>query len=166
MAGRSESKSTRQVPHWLILIASAKLNNRFGTRAGDQILNTVARYLEQLTSSESELDRVFRYGGQSFFLFFGETGTRSAVSNLERIRQTMEATTLEYHGERFTLTVRAGLTQVRSDDDTASLCQRVEELAETAKRAGRNQTCLEDAASGGIAEPEPMPVNRRLLKVE
>ncbi len=113
-----------------------ELNNRLSTRVGDRLLHTMSRYLEQLTANDNGLNRVFRYGGQSFFLFFGDTGPRSAVTNMERIRQTIEAAKFEYKGGQHSLTIRAGLTDVRRDDQTLTLFARLEELVANARRAG------------------------------
>ncbi len=143
-----------------------EVNNRLGTRVGDRFLHAIARLLGQLTAKENGLDRVFRYGGQSFFIFFGDTGPRSAAANVERMRQSIEATKFEYNGGQHSLTVRVGLTQVHRDDDTTTIFTRLQELAANAKRAGRNRTCLEDATGNGVVQPEAAQVKGRVVKVE
>ncbi len=143
-----------------------EINDRLSTRVGDRFLKAVAQYLEQLTAKESGLDRVFRYGGQNFLLFFGDTAPRTAVTNMERIRQTVAASRFEYKGGQHSLTIRAGLTEVRRDDETVTLLSRLEELVTSAGRSGRNCTCLEDASGNGVIQPEPMAVRSRVIRVE
>ncbi len=164
---REDLNRTRLVSAALIDIDHfGQINDRLSTRVGDRFLTAIARYLEQLTAKESGLDRVFRYGGQSFFVVFGDTGSRSAATDMERIRQTIEATKFEYEGGQHSLTIRSGLTQVRRDDDTVTLFARVEELAANARHAGRNRTWLEDATGNGVIQPEPKQAKRRVVTVE
>lgn len=144
----------------------AEVNEAVGTRAGDRFLKNLAITFEQLIGNESGLERVFRYAGQQFFLFFGDTGLRSVTTKVERMRQTLEATKIDYNGRQYSLTLRAGVTEVRPEDTTASLFRRLEELTETARHAGRNRTALEEESGPGVVQPEPLEVKQRIVKVE
>ena len=164
---REDTDRRRQVSAALIDVdRCGDVNAKLTTRVGDRVLKNLAIYLEQLCGSESGLERVYHYAGQQFFIFFGDTGPRSAASKVERIRQTLEATKFEYHGKCYALTLRAGVAAAKPEDDVQSLFQRLEELAEAAKHAGRNQTALEDASGSGVVQPEVMEVKKRVIKVE
>ncbi len=157
----------RQVSAALIDVdRCGELNSAFTTRVGDRILKNLAIYLEQLCDSESGLERVYHYAGQQFVIFFGDMGPRTAVSKVEKIRQTVEATKFEYGGKAYRLTLRAGVTFAKPDDDTSSLFERLEELAETARHEGRNRTALEEASGSGVVQPEEMEVKKRVIRVE
>ena len=141
------------------------LNRQVGTRLGDRMLHTVAVYLDQLVASENGLERVFRYAGQRFFIFFGDVGQRTAASTIEKIRQSIEAIRLEYDGQQYALTIRAGVTEVQQDDDTATLVQRLAMLADAAKHAGRNRIAIDGSSGSEIIQPEPLEIKRRVIKV-
>ncbi len=143
-----------------------ELNSQVSTRVGDRMLKAIAIYLEQLTDTESGLERVFRFDGQTFFIFFGDAGPRTAASKVEKIRQTIEATKLEHDGQPYAITIRAGVTDVRKEDNTATLFERLEAVIDEAKHAGRNRTGLDDSSGRLILQPEPMEIKQRIVRVE
>jgi len=143
-----------------------ELNNQVSARVGDRILKAIAIYLEQLVGNESGLERVFRFAGQRFFIFLGDVGSRTATTRIEKIRQSLEATQLQFDGQKYGLTIRAGVTDLRRDDDTQTLYERLEGLVDAAQHAGRNRTGLDDNSGNGIIQPEPQEVKRRIIRVE
>ncbi len=143
-----------------------ELNNQASTRVGDRMLRAIGDYLEQLTESESGLERVFRFNGQTFFIFFGDSGPRTAASKVEKMRQTIETSKLVHQQQQYSITVRAGVTDVRGDDDTTTLFKRLEEVLEEAKRGGRNRTGVDDSSGRAIIQPESLDVKGRIVKVE
>ena len=130
------------------------------------MLQTVAVYLDQLVASDSGLERVYRYAGQRFFIFFGDAGLRTSASTIEKIRQSIEAIRLEFNGQQYALTIRAGVTEVQPDDDTATLVQRMATLVDEAKHAGRNRTAIDESSGSGIVQPESLEIKQRIVKVE
>jgi len=117
-----------------------KTNEFASTRVADHILQALAGLLKQLASRDSGFERVFRLRGHQFLLFFGDVSCEAAGGNVERIRQAIEATRFDYKDKQYLLTVRAGVTDVRPDEGTAGLLDRLQELAAAAKKAGGNRT--------------------------
>ncbi len=146
--------------------AFAAINMRFGTRAGDRILGTYGRLLEQLVDKESGLDRAFRFAGQRFLLFFGDTGPRNAMNAVEEIRQTLAASTFTYGGEEFSLKVSAGVVEIEPEEGTPELFQRLSELLDVAKQAGRNCTSVDDGSGGVSVPPKDLQIPGRVVHVD
>jgi len=141
-------------------------NKLLGTRVGDRIIGTFGRYLDELRSKESGLDRVFHFGGQRFLFFFGDTGPRSAVKTIDAIRQNVEATKFQCGQAQFALTISAGVSEIRQQEDTVELFRRLTQLVKSAKQAGRNQVCLQEADASQIVAPEVVPVTGRVITIE
>ena len=137
-----------------------------GTRAGDKILAALGRYLEQLALSDSGLARVYRFSGQQYLVFLADTGPRTAGSNVDRMRQAVEATTFQSQAGNYTLTLRAGIVEVGPDEDTQAVFTRLSNLVDAAKRAGRNRTCVDEGKGASIVRPEPYDIKARVISVE
>jgi diguanylate cyclase (GGDEF)-like protein len=142
------------------------LVEKAGTRMGDRILASLGRYLEQLALSESELDRVFRYSGQQYLVFFTDTGPRTAGSRADRMRQAVEATTFQGQPDSYTLTLRLGVVEVGPEEDTQAVFNRLSNLVDAAKRAGRNRTCVDEGRGASIVRPEPYDIKARVINLE
>jgi diguanylate cyclase (GGDEF)-like protein len=143
-----------------------KLNNQATSRVGDLILKSLAGMFGQLCNSESGLERVYRYAGQRFLFFFGDTGPRSAAKKVEKLRQTLEVTKLQHKEKSYSLTMRAGVTEAQQDDTTATLFERLEGLLESAKHAGRNRTTIDEHSGTGVIQAEESRLKERTLRVE
>ena len=142
------------------------VNRRFGSRVGDRVLGTFGRLLEQLVDKESGLDRAFRFAGQRFLVFFGDTGPRSAMNSLEEIRQTLEESTFVFGAKEFTLTVSAGVVEVEANEGTTELYQRLASLVDVAKKGGRNCTSINDGSGGVTVPAKDVQVPGRVVKIE
>ena len=55
-----------------------KTNEFASTRVADRIIQALAHLLKQQVSRDSGFDRVFRYNGHQFLLFFGDIGHGTA----------------------------------------------------------------------------------------
>jgi len=143
-----------------------EVNRRFGSRVGDRVLGTLGRLLEQLVDKESGLDRAFRFAGQRFLLFFGDTGPRSAMNSLEEIRQTLEESTFVFGAKEFTLTVSAGVVEVEASEGTPELYQRLTKLVDVAKKGGRNCTSVDDGSGGVTVPAKDVQVPGRVIKID
>lgn len=141
-------------------------NKQAGTRGGDRILNTVARYLTQLVTTQSQWPPVYRYGGQRFFIFLADCEAQEGTERMEKTRQAVEAAKLEYGSEKYSLTFSAGITPMRSNDDNTTLLRRAEELTDKAKQAGGNRLEHEDSSDVELPESTSDPMEEHVLKVE
>ncbi|MFI4875038.1 MAG: GGDEF domain-containing protein, partial [Blastopirellula sp. JB062] len=138
-----------------------KINERLGAEAGDRLLAEFGHLLGELIRKDRGFDIVSRTTGQQFMIFFGDTGPRNATSSIERIRQTLEATTFNLEGEEVTMQVSIGVTEVIADDSTTKVIKRLEKAMKTAKKLGRNRTVIDEGnGPASITAPEYQVVGR------
>jgi diguanylate cyclase len=143
-----------------------KTNEFASTRVADRFIQALADLLKHQVSRDSGFDRVFRYNGHQFLLFFGDVGHDTAMSTVERIRQHIAAARFDYKGKQYSLTIRAGVTAMRPDDDTETLLQRLAELATFAKHDGGNHTCTDNGANIDIVPPPTQDQPPRTVTIE
>ncbi len=129
----------------------ARFNDRLGHRAGDRFLCAITELLANGIRTDRGYDRMARFSGQQFLLFFGDTGPKNAASALERIRQSFEATTLDYEGNEHDVTISAGIAAIRREDTLDKFYARLQAALRNAKIHGRNRTSVDDGDG-----PEPL----------
>ena len=116
-----------------------KFNDVHGHLVGDDILVTVAMLLGR---SLRRSDTLARYGGEEFALVLPEAAAESALVKVDKIRQSIDATTLELPDPRepSKLTISGGIATYPEDGDTVELLlAAADDRLLAAKRAGRNQ---------------------------
>ena len=87
-------------------------------------------------------DCAARLGGEEFAVVLAGTGMAGALLKAERIREEIEARSLEEVGR---VTVSAGLALCPEDGtDEASLVRAADRRLYLAKTSGRNRVCWED----------------------
>lgn len=111
------------------------VNDRFGHRAGDELLTTVGRAIRSVLRPS---DVVTRYGGDEFVVLLPEATREAAYRVAKRIAQSIAELT-PIHGEVKT-TVSIGIALYPSDGATQDqLFHRADEAMFQAKRAGGNR---------------------------
>lgn len=105
-----------------------RVNDEQGHLQGDQILQKVARLLDE---SVRETDVLARYGGEEFVVIMPQTNLDGASIFAERLRQRVEQ---EMH-----ITVSGGVTEGLDGDTPDSLMTRADTALYSAKAAGRNR---------------------------
>jgi diguanylate cyclase len=143
-----------------------KTNEFASTRVADRLFGALAGLIKQLVSRDSGFERVFRLDGHQFLLFFGDASRDAAIGNVERVRQTIDATRFEYKERQYILTVRAGVTAVRSDDTTEGIFDRLQALVAAAKSAGGNRTCTDNGEDLDVVPPQESSQQLRTITVE
>jgi diguanylate cyclase (GGDEF)-like protein len=104
---------------------------------GDLTLRGVADLIRQ---NVRESDWVARYGGEEIAVILPDTALGIAVQVVERVREAVAGHTfLSLKGEPFSVTISAGVVELRPDEPILALWQRVSEKALGAKGAGRNR---------------------------
>ena len=144
---------------------TARLNQRFGTRVGDQAVVCLSKLFNDLVRKEGGTDRLARLGGQSFLIMMGDAGPREALTAAERLRQTVEATTLDHRGAEFELTVSCGVIEVGHAESVMDMLRRAGETLRFAKKAGRNRCSIDEGNGPSTLEPPQFPVQGRVLKL-
>ncbi len=115
-----------------------KVNDSYGHAAGDEVLRTLGRLLQEKT--RRELDIPGRIGGEEFLLIMPETSVDGAVLACDRLRQAVEAERIDFDGEELRVTLSIGVAARESGDESpASLLRRADEACYAAKDAGRNR---------------------------
>jgi two-component system, cell cycle response regulator len=116
-----------------------KVNDTYGHLAGDAVLVRVATLLKETVRPE---DVLARYGGEEFVILMRGAKSSDALALAERIRASIEATTILFDGTPIRLTSSGG---VASTADPGQACERAALLhaADTrlyqAKQSGRNR---------------------------
>jgi len=111
-----------------------KINDERGHLAGDAVLRSVAKLLDE---AARETDIVTRFGGEEFVVIMPQTDLRGACIFAERIRGQIE-TSLD-------LTISGGVTQALGNQETPEIIlERADAALYAAKQAGRNQTFVHD----------------------
>ncbi len=115
-----------------------QFNDRFGHKVGDKVLQVVANTLNYTLKGK---DFVGRYGGEEFVVLLPLTELDNACVVAEQIRENISRKRLRVTktGEELgTITVSAGVSQVRNGDTVDSLVERADKALYLAKESGRN----------------------------
>lgn len=122
------------------------VNDQHGHLRGDQVLQEVARFLDD---SVRETDVIARYGGEEFVIVMPETGLEGASLFAERTR--------EGAATRLTVTLSGGVTEALDGDSSETMVARVDAALYRAKDAGRNRVFRHDGERiESVVEPEPV----------
>ncbi len=114
------------------------INDAHGHQAGDAAI----RHVATLTSTCLRDEDIFgRIGGEEFAALLPATEEAAAWHIAERIRQVIEQTPLDHHGDRIPLTVSIGLMSgPLTGDNIETLIQCADKVMYRAKNAGRNRS--------------------------
>ena len=114
-----------------------KVNDSYGHKAGDRVLQLVSR---ELSSRLRATDFIARYGGEEFVLLLPETEVETAQAVIETLRERVADLPFHFGGEPVSVTFSAGLTGFCDGDSVESVFDRADRALYQAKDAGRNQT--------------------------
>ena len=113
-----------------------RVNDRFGHRAGDKVLRTIARVLADRVR---ETDFVARYGGEEFAMLMTGSPMDACLHVAETLRAAVEATGFHFRDEAVTITASCGLAEMRDGDSTEQWFERADRALYRAKQEGRNR---------------------------
>jgi diguanylate cyclase (GGDEF)-like protein len=121
------------------------VNDVHGHDVGDLVLRMI---VDTCHDSLRKNDVLARYGGEEFVVLLPETPLAGAVAVMERVRERIEATTIELEqGQRIGITVSVGLADLTNElEDIESLLKRADDALYEAKHAGRNRVHVATAA--------------------
>jgi diguanylate cyclase (GGDEF)-like protein len=114
-------------------------NDDLGHPAGDQCLVKVARVLKAYSRRPGDL--AFRYGGEEFGLFLGNTSLPQAYAIAEKVRKEIFDLGIFYCGTK-RMTISAGVASdvPDQDHDYGILVKQADSALYRSKQMGRNQT--------------------------
>lgn len=115
-----------------------QVNDNYGHPAGDAVIRKTA---EVLMESIREVDLAGRYGGEEFGIVLLDTDAKGAQVVAERIRKSVEATTVHYDQHAINFTVSLGIAQLNPHVNTPTQwIEYADKALYTAKESGRNNS--------------------------
>ena len=114
-----------------------QVNDTYGHPAGDQVLQGVARALNEVARGD---DVLFRWGGEEFMVLLSDCTLDQAKASAERFRTRIEDLTLYRGDTTLQVTVSVGAAQLQSNEDIDALISRADKALYQAKSKGRNRT--------------------------
>ncbi|WP_100639215.1 diguanylate cyclase [Marinobacter salexigens] len=112
-----------------------RVNDSYGHKAGDRVLQLVAREVKKRLR---KTDFVARIGGEEFALLFPETLPDDARVVLDKLRGHVSALPFHFGGQPVTVTFSGGLVGFARDDTEESVFERADRALYLAKESGRN----------------------------
>jgi two-component system cell cycle response regulator len=113
-----------------------QVNDTYGHAAGDQVLREVVR---RLAVAFRPYDGLGRIGGEEFLVLIPGAAPEDARTVLERARQVVCATAVDYADRRIDVTVSLGGTTTHGDEPEDEVLIRADDALYRAKELGRNR---------------------------
>lgn len=113
-----------------------EINDRYGHDTGDIVLVQISQLLR---TSVREQDSLARWGGEEFLFLLPETNASQAQQLAEKIRATIEATTLRHDQTTIETTMSFGIAEMSDLDDPQSAIAAADNRLYLAKTQGRNR---------------------------
>jgi diguanylate cyclase (GGDEF)-like protein len=126
-----------------------KINDTHGHAAGDQAIKRIA---DIVGSTIRTTDRAARFGGEEFLVLLREIDQSTALLLAERIRKSIELSTIDSEAGPISATVSIGLALFEaSDRDVQDMIERADQGLYVAKKTGRNRVVLMPGAEARAA---------------
>lgn len=119
-----------------------KINDTFGHQAGDKALEALGELVKR---NQREHDLAFRYGGEEFLLLVSNVSFENSAAVAERIREQVEALTVEWKGEPIPLTMSIGVLFIEANHLDKAINVYIEKADSNlykAKETGRNKVII------------------------
>ncbi|MFA3791633.1 diguanylate cyclase [Aliiglaciecola sp. SL4] len=114
-----------------------KVNDTYGHPAGDYIIKTLAKVVQQ---SIRETDLAGRYGGEEFVVLLPETNAENSMIVAERIRSGCEDLLPLYEGNEIPFTVSIGIAEFSvTYQDHMVWLEKADQALYRSKKGGRNR---------------------------
>ncbi|MEM7280306.1 MAG: diguanylate cyclase [Pseudomonadota bacterium] len=112
-----------------------RINDTYGHRAGDRLLQMVAKILSENTRTE---DFVARIGGEEFVMLLPSTPSDVALGIANKLRECVSTTQFHYKGCPEEITISCGLTAFKKGDTPLQVYNRADQALYEAKSKGRD----------------------------
>jgi diguanylate cyclase len=111
------------------------INDSYGHRAGDRVLQSVAACF---TAALRASDFVARIGGEEFGVLLTGLKLAEAVNIANQVRIAVEGLKFHFRGTPVRVTVSCGITELHRDDSPEAAFDRADQALYRAKNGGRN----------------------------
>jgi diguanylate cyclase len=111
------------------------INDTYGHRAGDRVLQSVAACFMAAVRGN---DFVARIGGEEFVMLLSGTGIAQAMLIANQVRTAVEALRFHFRGTPVRVTVSCGLTELQENDAPGTAFDRADSALYRAKHSGKN----------------------------
>ena len=163
---REDEQRTRMLSAVLIDIDRfGRVNQRLGSRSGDRAIVAIGRLIDESLTKDRGFERLVRIAGEAFLVLQGDVGPHQALTAAERLRQSIEATTLDDEGNEFDLTISCGVIEVGHTESSLDVVRRAFETLKFAKKAGRNRCSLDKGEGPTMLDPPQFPVKGRVVSL-
>ena len=112
------------------------INDNFGHHIGDLTLKKVALLFKERLR---KIDFIARYGGEEFVCILTHTKLNEARAIAADILSKIDRTEFTFKGGKVPVTISAGVSIVRKEDDAISVFDRADKALYLAKNSGRNK---------------------------
>ena len=117
-----------------------KINDTYGHAAGDDAIKRIAGIIGECIRTT---DKAARFGGEEFVVVLREIDQETALLLADRIRHSIEESTIFHGTTTMTATVSIGVAMFgESDRDVQDLIERADQGLYVAKKTGRNRIFL------------------------
>lgn len=115
-----------------------KVNDTYGHDAGNRVLKTIARLLQDNLRAT---DIPCRYGGEEFSIILSSTKLKKAIETAQRLRHIIEKTPIETNAGIIHVTSSMGVSFFHPTDvmSVEAFIDKTDQLLLRAKRNGRNR---------------------------
>ena len=121
-----------------------RVNDSYGHKAGDRVLQLVAKALSDRLRTT---DFIARFGGEEFVVLMPETPSEIARSVLDDMRKHIAALPFHFRGDPVSVTFSAGLAEFAEGDDEDDVFDRADKALYLAKDSGRDRVLISDASA-------------------
>ena len=116
-----------------------KVNDTYGHKGGDLVLQAVGKVLREATR---RMDTACRLGGEEFVVVMPGATLEDTFQRAENLRQKIEALQVDYNGKNMRVTTSIGVSAYPEYGQTMDeLLHRADEALYMAKNSGRNMVC-------------------------
>lgn len=144
MVEQEYSRAKRHNRTFSIVLADiddfGKINEAYGSNAGDDVLVEISRVFQGCTRSE---DVCARWGGEAFLFLLPETAIDGALAVAQKIHESVAMTEFRACKPGIRITISIGLSEYKPDRTLLECVNRAEHALQQAKKAGKNRYIAE-----------------------